>query len=506
MNGYDISYEILDYNKLKSRLEGIMNNADNKYQVTKHEPIGKTACGFDIEHYSIGNGPKHIVYMGGMHSNEIIGVDYVTQLMKNLALGKGDFENFDPNLFTIDFIPCQNPEGYYTTTYALNSIMGNMSPEEIEDFSKKYYLSYRQDDRNVLGINNIIKSVCALCNTTERQNELIEVFWNTYRHTGYTEDMVLDFLTSNLQVEESTIKDTVVEVWNKWMNKTEISAVKEHHQIFDGITLDCIPEIDEKHIALKQSLYELYKDGRFPLSTLANFFANSSGVNLNDNNEYYFNEVKGQMEQKGEVYATLRENNMLKSVPGPIGVPSANMESFEYAPENVALFNFLKKREEEHLDDYAFFNVHGTGGVIYIYPVYDVEKEDKNAPRDFSFYINNRLSTEYTKATGEVYESVTGKNDPYKTVGHPNRITGVGDLLRKQYIASFVLELSKMGGNPLAPYGDRAGNYNLTMVSNFKACAKTMQTILEVSHLYDSSYKMTYDKAGRVTYEEGPRR
>ena len=84
-------------------------------------------------------------------------------------------------------------------------------------------------------------------------------------------------------------------------------------------------------------------------------------------------------------------------------------------------------------------------------------------------------------------------------MGHPDRITGVGDVLRKKYLASFLLELSKMGGNPLAPYGDRKGNYFLTMTSNFRANAKMMETVLEVRHLYDMSYTMQYD-GGRVRY------
>ena len=60
--------------------------------------------------------------MGGAHGNEIISVDFVTQLMQNLALGN-NFDNFDPEIFTIDFIPVQNPEGFAVTTYALDSVM-----------------------------------------------------------------------------------------------------------------------------------------------------------------------------------------------------------------------------------------------------------------------------------------------------------------------------------------------------------------------------------------------
>ena len=61
-----------------------------------------------------------------------------------------------------------------------------------------------------------------------------------------------------------------------------------------------------------------------------------------------------------------------------------------------------------------------------LYRVDDIE-------RNFQFYINNRLATEYTNTTGKVYELYTGKNTPYKTQGYPSKITGIGDVLRKNY-------------------------------------------------------------------------
>ena len=132
MSNYEVKYEILDYNKFYNRLDNICTNPANKFKVERLTPIGQTKCGFDIEHFQIGNGPVHIVYMGGCHGNEIIGVDYVTQLMSNIALGLGEYENFDTNLYSIEFIPCQNPEGFFTTTYALSSYMKDMNDEELE--------------------------------------------------------------------------------------------------------------------------------------------------------------------------------------------------------------------------------------------------------------------------------------------------------------------------------------------------------------------------------------
>ena len=39
-------------------------------------------------------------------------------------------------------MPVQNPEGFAVTTYALDSIMKNMTEEEIEKFSKTYWIVF----------------------------------------------------------------------------------------------------------------------------------------------------------------------------------------------------------------------------------------------------------------------------------------------------------------------------------------------------------------------------
>ena len=510
MNDFDIKYEILDYAKYNKRLLDICSNPNNKFQVIKQQDLGKSRCGFPIEHYTIGNGPKHIVYMGGAHGNEIISVDFVTQLMNNIALGKGTFENFDPNEFTIDFIPCQNPEGYFTTTYALNSVMKDMNPEEIEVFGKKYYQAYKQDDINSLAVNACIRAVCDEHGLSEIKEKLVKLFWRSKVNKSFTMVDVINFLVANTNVDENIASKRVDKIWKqrKLDPKMIVPEEKFHHKIFNLVTLDCIPEIDEKHKKLKESLIELYKNGDFPLATLANFLANASGVNLNDNNEYYFEEQKRQAAEEGTVYATLRDNNLAKSIPGPVGVSSIDLNGeFVREPENEALYEFLA-RQDESSDNYAFINCHGTGGVIYLYPVAadDLKQaHDTGVERNFSFYINNRIATEYVKETGRAYEEVKGVNDPYKHMGYPDKITGVGDILRKKYIASFLLELSKAGGNPIAPYCDYKGNYIPTMVANMRACSKMMQTIRSLSYLYDTNYTMHYEN-GRVVYGTTSRR
>lgn len=508
MEQLDIAYEILDYDSYHKRLDNLLEGP-KKNPVAKHLPIGYSSCGFSIDHYSIGNGPIHIVYLGGAHGNEIIGVDFITQLMKNIAEGNGTFAEFNPELFTIDFIPCQNPEGFYTTTYALASTLKEKTPEEIEEFSKQYWQAYRIDDQNAIGINYILREFCKKYELTAITDDLITACWQYFNNKEITINGLTALLINFFNVDEQEVKDFVTEKWNeKLTGKDNIPSYKHHQKMFDNLTLDCIPPKDKAHALLKEKLTTIYNTERFPIGTLANFYANADGINLNDNNEYYFYELKERIRKSGQVFANLRDNNLSKNYPGPVGMPSYNYHSnFEYAPENKALLEFLARQNEKD-ENFAFINCHGTGGVFYLYPVFedDMEKAKKEGTtRDFTFFINNRIATEYTKETGRVYEEVTGTNSPYKTMGHPERVTGVGDLLRKEYIGSFLLELSKMGGNPIAPYGDKDGNYKVTMESNMRAAMKMFETILSMEHLYNISYHMSYDENGRVKYNAKPK-
>lgn len=500
---YNIKYEILDYDKLNQRLIDMCYNCDAINPITQHEPLGYSKCGFPINHFSIGNGFKHVVYMGGAHGNEIIGVDYLTQLMLNMSLGLGAYREFDFSEFTVDFIPLQNPEGFYITTYALKDIMKDMTESEIEKFCRDYYLQYQQDDIYASTINTSINNLCKEY-AIESSSELRELFWNRFRNKEISFEDLLVFLKENTLVDASEIDESIKRTWDlKHVSiNTIIPSYKLHNKIFDNVSTDCIPLRDEKHKRLKECVDKLYENNEFPIGTLANFFSNASGVNLNENNEYFFNVVRNRIIDGKHVYGNTRDNNLRRDIPGPIGSSNYDMNAnFRYEPENEAIFRFLEVQNS--LQQYfSFVNCHATGGLLYIYP-YNSQSEldDKSKPRDFTFYINSRLATEYTQEIGRVYEEYRGMNEPYKIGNHPKEMNGVGDILRKKYIASFLLELSKNVGNPIGPYCDVNDNYKLTMISNMEANAKMMKTILELYYLYNTSYEMSYDNKGMVKYK-----
>lgn len=549
---YNIEYAILNYDKYHSRLQKLLeNNSANKFPVTKQPDIAQSPCGFPVEHYTIGSGDKHLIIMGGTHGNEIISVDFVTQLMKNIAEGRGDYNNLDLNKITLDFIPCQNPEGFYITTYALDSKMKNMTEEEIEKFSKEYYQAYRND---------------------------------------------------NIDVHN-----------NRVQGNPENHGPKKRYAIFNDVTPDCIPEIDKAHQKLKAAVIKLYSDNHFENGTMANFFANSEGVNLNDNNENFFHIFNERIKENGPQYGNMGDNGVLKSVPGPIGMPSKSLDHFEYALENQGLIELVNNlsKEDKLL---GLLTYHGTGGMVFANPVDEQENvlyhtelngkpidprrlnklgenselttvfdTDQSIDRSFKFLINRILASKYTSTVDNVYneksllktlnnaknmielasqalnnlnipKNVKEVTDPniqiivtninnhlaelmyalennnlkqikhfesqltnellklnpnlekdlkslqignlstYPITSYPKQITGVGDLLRNLYPGTLLIELSKMGGNPIAPYGDRQGNYETTIDANLRAVRETIGTAIDISYLYDTNYEINTGK------------
>ena len=361
---YNIKYELLNYDKLMKRLNDILNNKKNIFQVIKHKPIGFSSCNFPIDHYSIGHGKKHIIYFAGCHGNEIIGVDFVTQLMNNLALGKGNFQNFPDNIYTVDFIPLLNPEGFYITTYALSSVTSNLNDQKLEEFCERYFLAYKKDDQVIKNINNLIKDVCKKMNIINISDEVINKFWLYYHdYEIITKYNLLNFFKLYI-IDNENINKIIDELMTLYFNNDRINIIKEHQNIFNNISLDVIPNIDNNHQILKNKLKVMYQNNLFPISTLANFYANSNGVNLNDNNPYYYDYFKKRLIREKEIYAKGRENNILISLPSPIGMPNYDMNKpFKYENENKALLNFFQNYQNS--DEYFMsFNCHSTGGLL----------------------------------------------------------------------------------------------------------------------------------------------
>ncbi len=453
---YDVFYEILDYNKLHDRLDKIVHNPNNKFKVEECDDLGESSCGFPLKHYKIGKGKKHIIYFAGCHGNEIIGVDFITTLMHNLALGKGLFKNFKEDEYTIDFIPILNPEGFYTTTYALKSIL-NSSCKDLEKYCHDYFLAYKEDDLNVKNINDLLKDICKELNYLDKSEKIINKFWHYFKNYDYlTKNNILNYFKL-YNVDHDKLRMILDDLIIKYFPSMNIPILKKHQMMLNNVSLNVIPSIDKNHQKLIDKLANIYKENLFPLSTLANFYANGNGVNLNDNNPYYYDIFKNRLEEEKDIYAKGRENNILISVKSPIGMPNYDMtKPFVYEKENVALFNFLTNLKNNN-EYYLLFNCHGTGGLLYARCINNEEFSQKNI----------ELANIYLDKIKEVYQK-SNEDTIYNIMPKGNVITGVGDVLREEYPYAFLLELSKMGGNPIGPYGDKKNHY-LTMVSNMEA-------------------------------------
>ena len=425
-SNFEIPYQILNYNTYHARIESLLEqNNSNKYIIKKHGPFGYTDCGFPVEHYSIGDEKKHIIVIGGTHGCEIISVDFVTQLMKQVA--EGNIDEFSPDEFTIDFMPLHNPEGFIVASSAAYYKLDGLNDKEIEKFCHDYWALYRQDDIN------------------SRKNS--------------------DNHDLNL-----------------------------HHKLFKGITIDCIPEYDEMHSKLKNKIKVMLENKmgnyKIPVESLIDFRANGNGVELNGNNPNSYKKKLSELQDKGNtIFGARRFGDIPNAINGPLGMPSNDMSKFKYENENKCLFNYLSELNKRG-EYYLTTTYHGTGGLIYYRP-YDLSNNETEKASKWKDLHNISETFNYNDVINEVIASNYCKETGYSFMKTPSSITGVGDVLRSVYPGFLLIELSKMGGNPIAPYGDRYGNYEPTIKSNLRGFGKALDTIRKIEYLYRETFSIS---------------
>ena len=489
MEHYDVNYGILNYSKFYDRLRNLSLNGENSVSIYREDPIGKTRCGFNIEHYRVGDGPVHIVFAAGENGSEIIGVDYIITLMENLAKGNGVFKDFDPNIYTIDFLPCLNPEGYFTTTYAISDTLKDKNDEEIEKFSFMYSMAYLKDDENIMVVNKCILEVVKNANmNVEKATKLSDLFWRMYKGKEIKYDDIVNFLSINVSIDN--IEDIVLDVLKKWHFDSEftISEKKWHYRLFKNLNIDCIPEIDERHVMLKNNLLELYRGNKL-YESLIGFNANSVGVDLSKNNEVNYNSMKAKRSCQGEIYGYGRDNDILISDPSALGAPNYDMDSdFKLEPENMAIINFISSLSGENN---LFMFCGGTGNSLYIYPyALDelVNKDEKT--KQIMFYTNNKLASTFANELGEAREDLMGTNKLCTISAYNDDVNGVKDLIRRNFNTTMLLQLSLGTGNPLGAYKDKK-MYEANMIANMVACKKLMGSLVRLDRLNDVSKGFT---------------
>ncbi|MCM1052657.1 MAG: hypothetical protein NC483_01585 [Ruminococcus sp.] len=439
---YNIKYEIPTYELIMERLNKLVLTK-SKFRVREFAPITYSKCGLPIMHYAIGNGPLHLTIVGGTHGNEIISVDFVTQLMATIANGEGSFANFDENTYTIDFFPIQNPESFVISTSGIKTeIKDSFSEEEITRFCKNYWSKFREAD------------------IAARENPDL--------HDKHTFEYQMLFKNADYNCivpQEQYDGETDLEYQNRVLAYEKIrNSVKKVVDDYPGKMIPGYPVFWQ---------------------------ATADGVNLNSNSPFYYKglseekeiaEAKMRNEEPPKYWNTLRYSNLLARVPSPIGVCSEDPLNFKFAIENQALINFLDDLIRK--GEYAGMLLnHGTAGWIY-------NRLSASAPDELIDDATRFRYAGINQAMAHIYQSKTSylmgnEEKPLLTLSNPD-FTSVSDIFNNLFPGVLLIELSKMGGNPIAPYGDKDGNYMNTMRSNIDAVGELIRHLQAIhGYMYD---------------------
>lgn len=493
----NISYDLLNYSKYKNNLVKMLSDSKLLEFGIDIFSIGKTHYGYDIDCVTIGNGDKHLFIVGGTHGSEIVSVDFTLQLLNSIKY----FNNFSSNEFKLFIIPLQNPEGFNITTDIINySCKDDFSGKSLE-----YYYRYKidnityffnEDFNDFISKNDFVDADSflncfkkfllsnqwiTLLRSNKRLIANIDVFinkinniWNINNDYHVLKEKLVricddiiymfrdDFSSNHLVMFISNFRDYVSnnELWEYIDNS---SFIRLHQDMFKNVSLDNINDVN-----LRNSVVDMFNKYSHPYGSCVVYDATGNGINLNANNKT--NPGIDSIRNNKIVMGTQAKGNIRNYVPGPKGVPALNVDKFEYAPENVFLYNLIKKSYDSG-NYFGTMLYHGTGGMIFYKPYQDL--------------MNDKLYNifeSYNSELASIYSSATG----YSLIENSDK-TGYGDLLRRCFPGVLLIELSKMGGNPIAPYGDKDNIYR-TFNDNYRALDNIMG-YLRQKYVKDGSNK-----------------
>lgn len=477
----NVKYEKLNFDNYTKRINELSKNKNLLKLGLEKKRLTSTEYNYDIDCISVGYGPHELFIVAGTHGSEIIGVDFVTQLLERIDT----LEEFDPNFFKINVIPLQNPEGFDITTSMLNGINNN----NFEKSAYEYYLRYRTDSIIGNAIGELNKFMNGLINSERviTANEFLtsfKVFVNSNAKFKALEDkraipniVIFNNLLKSIsdvsnfndlkikllgicnitisKLELNNINDSFLKIFieqlrnafgkeDLWNSIEKENQVKLYQQMFDKCRV--------KNLRCKRMEFDIdkmYKIHKHPNGSQVGYDATGIGINLNANNK--LNPGIKATKEGNIIWGPGVKNNIKNYFPGPLGTPSKGVYNFEYAIENKALFKLLNDSYQNGTY-LATLLYHGTGGLIYYKPCLNLMDE-----KQYNLYY------EYNRDIASVYNRATD----YKIL-EESSTTGYGDLLRRTFPGVILIELSKMGGNPIGPYGD-SNNIYVTFEDNFKA-------------------------------------
>lgn len=466
----NIIYDKLTYNKAIQRINNLFKNENLIKLGLKKTTLEKTEYNYPLDYIQVGYGSNELFIVAGTHSSETISIDFVIQLLEQLP----NIKEFDPNIFKLNIIPIQNPEGFDIATSNLSQI----PDQNFQEKSYEYYLRYRTDSiiTNALtSLNTFFEKTTTLPPTTLTKelkhfinnnpnwkkledpkalpniklfNKLINQIPNDQNYNTLKLELLNICIKTqsylNTAIPPNNFLYLFIEQIKKgllsqylWQPITNKDQTKLYQQMFLKQELNT-PLQNQK---LEQEIIKTYKEQMLPKGSQINHDSTGTYINLNANTPLNpgINNIKNNI----TTYNPGPKNNIPKYTKGPTGLPCQDINNFTYACENKALYKLLK--ESYSKGNYlATLLYHGTGGLIYNKPHSQLMTSNQ-----YNEYYN------YNQEIAHIYNQTTN----YKILEESSS-TGYGDLLRRTFPGVLMIELSKMGGNPIGPYGDENNIYN----------------------------------------------
>lgn len=278
---------------------------------------------------------------------------------------------------------------------------------------------------------------------------------------------------------------------------------KRYQKMFENIDYTCIPE---EYLDLREgikNIFEKYPD--LPKGCLQMWSSNGNGVDIQANSKYN-PQIDSILANKKIYMKSKRFDNIDISHPGPINCPFDRDEGFKTEIETKAITELLNKLDEEG-KLFLYLNYHSTGGMIYQRPSIPPEElhishEEQEKKEKINYMLSQAYASRTYKNRGKDELGMDKRQKTrYLVQTGQMRATSTNDVFRIKYPQDLLIELSGMGGNPIAPYGDLEGNYTNTIESNLDATKFTLHVGSVLKGMCEEFYDRVKRMEGHDDYE-----
>ena len=422
------------------QVNGVLDDLVSQGKIQEENPIGKTECGFPIKHFSLGEGDIEIPIIAGMHGNEIGSVDMILRTMEYLS-GPSN-TTIDLQKYKFHFIPVVNPEGYVTVTSALKKLIpDDMSAEDTEKICKAYYTAFRNDD------------IAANKRNKEGNINRDPNFRGEHNMFSFTMD--------------------------------DENVISTPEKVYESIPRERGSEYEKLYQSLK-SLNDKYPEN-FNWRVW-DFKANGEGLDLQNATKLFEGtQALRNGNTEPNYYDDTRFSNIDRSKPAPLGNGMNTEKGFKVPNETKALVGFLDSVSNLS----AIFNLCSTGGRTFSLPTEPNGKIAIDSQKRKQIEVENRAIARAFEE-GSTIDEECMKEAGYKTVEWQinKKLTSLNELLTLTFPNVLLIELFKMGGNPIGEYGDFEGSYKKTIRQITGGLTRAIEVVPLISSFRKRAEKM----------------